>query len=204
MLHHLDPLTTRSAFTDAAAVFLATVAAVADDQWEQPGVGEWTVRELTAHAIRSFETLERLCDTAAATPVVESASAYYRVVAELPDVHRGVAQRAREAAARLVEPVRSAGTAAERALDRLAATPDDHVGESFVGPMRFGDYLPTRLVELGIHTLDLQGSTGQTLTLPRSAVGVILGVLADLTDGPTVLLALTGRRPLPAGFNLLG
>ena len=78
MLHHLDPLTTRSAFTDAAAVFLATVAAVADDQWEQPGVGEWTVRELTAHTIRSFETLERLCDTAAAVPVVESAAAYYR------------------------------------------------------------------------------------------------------------------------------
>ena len=96
MLHHLDPLTTRSAFTDAAAVFLATVAAVADDQWEQPGLGEWTVRELTAHTIRSFETLERLCDTAAAVPVVESASAYYRAVAELPDVHRGVAQRARE------------------------------------------------------------------------------------------------------------
>ena len=54
MFHHLDPLTVRAAFPDAAEVFLATVSGVQPDQWEQPGLGEWTVRELTGHALRSF------------------------------------------------------------------------------------------------------------------------------------------------------
>ena len=51
MFHHLDPLTVRAAFPDAAEVFLATVSAVQPGQWDQPGLGEWTVRELTGHAL---------------------------------------------------------------------------------------------------------------------------------------------------------
>lgn len=204
MFHYLDPLTVRAAFPDAADVFLATTAAVRPEQWDQPGLGEWTVRELTAHGLRAFQTLQRLCDTTAATPVVGSAPEYYRAVREVPDVHGGVAQRGREAGAQLVDPIATARMTAEHALGRLAATPDDHVGESFVGPMRLADYLPTRVVELGIHTLDLQVATGQVLTLPASATSVILGTLSELTDVPVLLLALTGRRPLPEGFNVLG
>jgi uncharacterized protein (TIGR03083 family) len=204
VFHHLDPLTVRAAFPDAAEVFLATTAAVGLEQWEQPGLGEWTVRELTAHALRAFQTLQRLCDTSADGPAVESAPAYYQAVAQVADVHAGVAQRGHEAGAQLVDPVATARMTAEQALGRLAATPDDHVGESFVGPMRLADYLPTRVVELGLHTLDLQVATDQPLTLPASATSVILGTLAELTDVPVLLLALTGRRPLVDGFNVLG
>ena len=204
MFHHLDPLTVRAAFPDAAEVFLATTAAVGPEQWEQPGLGEWTVRELTAHALRAFQTLQRLCDTSADAPAVESAPAYYQAVAQVADVHAGVAQRGHEAGAQLVDPVATARMMVEQALGRLAATPDDHVGESFVGPMRLADYLPTRVVELGLHTLDLQVATDQPLTLPASATGVILGTLAELADVPVLLLAITGRRPLVDGFNVLG
>ena len=204
MFHHLDPLTVRAAFPDAAEVFLATVSAVQPDQWEQPGLGEWTVRELTGHALRSFGTLQRLCDTTGGTPVVDSAPAFYRAVSVVPGVHIGVAERGREAGARLVDPVATARMTAEQALARLAATPDEHVGETFVGPMRLADYLPTRVVELGLHTLDLQAATGQPLLLPASATNVMLGVLAELADLPVLLLAMTGRRALPAGFNVIG
>ena len=104
----------------------------------------------------------------------------------------------------LVDPVATAKMTAEQALARLAATPDEHVGETFVGPMRLADYLPTRVVELGLHTLDLQAATGQPLLLPASATNVMLGVLSELADLPVLLLAMTGRRALPAGFNVIG
>ncbi|HEY8094268.1 MAG TPA: maleylpyruvate isomerase family mycothiol-dependent enzyme [Acidimicrobiales bacterium] len=203
MFHHLDPLTVRAAFPDAAEVFLATLAAVGPDQWDQPGLGEWTVRELAAHALRAFQTLQRHCDTRAEGPVVEAAPGYYRAVAQIADVHAGVAQRGHEAGAQLVDPFATARMTVEQALGRLAATSDEHVGETFAGPMRLADYLPTRVVELGIHTLDLQRATGQPLTLPASATGVILGTLAELSDVPLLLLAMTGRQALPDGFNVL-
>lgn len=204
MFHHLDPLTVRASFPDVADVFLSTVAAVRFDQWEQPGLGVWSVRELTGHALRAFITLEQLCDTTAERPSILSASDYYRTVLQLPDLHGGVATRGKEAGAQLVDPVATARMTVEEALGRLAATPDEHVGEAFGGTMRLADYLPTRVLEAGIHTLDLQAATGQTLALPASAIGVIVGVLADLGDMPVVLRALTGRQPLPIDFNLLG
>ena len=204
MFHHLDPLTVRAAFPDAADVFLATVSAVPADRWDEPGLGEWTVRELTGHALRSFSTLQRLCDTTAESPVVvDSAPAYYQAVARIPGVHVGAAERGREAGAALVDPMATVRMVAERALARLAATPDEHVGETFVGPMRLADYLPTRVVEMALHTLDLQAATGQPLLLPASAANVTLGVLAELADLPVLLLAMTGRQALPSGFNVI-
>ena len=47
----------RRAFDDAADWYLATVALVGD-RWQQPGLGEWTVRDLVGHASRSFLTIE--------------------------------------------------------------------------------------------------------------------------------------------------
>jgi uncharacterized protein (TIGR03083 family) len=204
VFHHLDPLTVRAAFSDATEVFLATVAAVPADQWEEPGLGEWTVRELTGHALRSFSTLQRLCDTTSdSAVVVDSAPGYYRAVARIPGVHIGAAERGREAGAALVDPMATVRMVAGQALTRLAATSDEHVGETFVGPMRLADYLPTRVVEVALHTLDLQAATGQPLLLPASAANVTLGVLAELADLPVLLLAMTGREALPTGFNVI-
>jgi uncharacterized protein (TIGR03083 family) len=203
VFHHLDPLTARAAFRDASDAFLAATGAVPAGGWDEPGLGEWTVRELTAHALRAFLTLQRLCDTTGGAPQLESAMAYYRAVAVREDLHAGVLQRGREAGAQLVDPEATARRTAEQALGRLAATPDEHVGETFAGPMRLADYLPTRVVELGIHTLDLQRATGQPMALPASAAAVVLGTLAELADVPTLLMAMTGRQPLPDGFNVL-
>jgi uncharacterized protein (TIGR03083 family) len=203
VFHHLDPLTARAAFRDASDALLAATGGVPAGGWDEPGLGEWTVRELTAHALRAFLTLQRLCDTTGGAPQLESAMAYYRAVAVREDVHAGVLQRGREAGAQLIDPEATARRTAEQALGRLAATPDEHVGETFAGPMRLADYLPTRVVELGIHTLDLQRATGQPMALPASAAAVVLGTLAELADVPTLLMAMTGRQPLPDGFNVL-
>jgi hypothetical protein len=124
-------------------------------------------------------------------------------VAHIPGVHIGAAERGREAGAALVDPMATVRMVAEQALARLAATSDEHVGETFVGPMRLADYLPTRVVEVALHTLDLQAATGQPLLLPASAANVTLGVLAELADLPVLLLAMTGREALPTGFNVI-
>ena len=41
------------------------------------------------------------------------------------------------------------------------------------------------------------------MALPASAAAVVLGTLAELADVPTLLMAMTGRQPLPDGFNVL-
>ena len=203
MFHHLDPLTVRASFPDVAEDFLTTVAGVGPDQWSEPGLGEWTVRELTGHGLRALAALHRFCDSSGDGPTMPTTSAYYRAAPGY-DAHLGIAERGRRAGADLVDPMATTRMVVDDTLARLAATPDDHVGEVRGGSMRLEDYLPTRVVEIGVHTLDLQAATGQPLALPASANGVILGVLADLADIPVVLRALTGREELVTGYNLLG
>ena len=155
MFHQLDPLTVRAAFPDAAEVFLATVSEVQVDQWDRPGLGEWTVRELTGQRCAPSGPCSGCATPPERTPS-STARRAITAVSAVPGVHLGVAERGREAGARLVDPVATSRMTAEQAIARLAATPDEHVGETFVGPMRLADYLPTRVVELGLHTLDLQ------------------------------------------------
>src|ERR1700733_15329708 len=47
---------TSSAFADACAFFVDTVSVVTNDRWEQPGLGEWTVRQSVAHTNRAQTT----------------------------------------------------------------------------------------------------------------------------------------------------
>ena len=82
------PAAVRAAFEDAAASLLTTVERVEPHQWELPGLGEWTVRELTAHTLRAFSTIERYL---AAEPSVDrlivDAADYFRVGLADPKVH---------------------------------------------------------------------------------------------------------------------
>lgn len=39
----------RHAYRSAARTFVAVVGQLRPEQWERTGLGEWTVRELTAH-----------------------------------------------------------------------------------------------------------------------------------------------------------
>jgi hypothetical protein len=78
------------------------------------------------------------------------------------------------------------------------------------GRIRISEYLPSRTVELTVHTSDLlqsQGVPAAEQTVPASAAAATLHVLADLAAQKGVaaplLRAATGRAPLPAGFTLL-
>ena len=98
-------------------------------------------------------------------------------------------------------------------LARVEATPDDAVLGTFVGGIRLVDYLPSRVVELVVHTLDLTDalSAGRRWWARTAAAEVTLGTLAGraaagpATADPLALVrAMTGRAPLPGDFNVLG
>jgi uncharacterized protein (TIGR03083 family) len=198
------PASVRAAFEDASATLLTTIDRVAAHQWELPGLGMWTVRELVAHTLRGFTTIER---SLAAQPTVDrliiDAADYYRIVLADPKVHAGVAERGRSAGAQLTDPVGETEATAQRVLAVVASTADDDVVETFAGQMMFIEYLATRATEVALHTLDLQRATGQPLELQPATSSMVVGLLAELAEPITLMSALTGRGHLPADFNVL-
>jgi len=196
----------REAFEAAAQWFVATAAEVGD-RWEAPGLGEWDVRALVGHLSRSFVTVE----TYLAKPVdhveVESARLYYaatRSIAAGP----GVAQRGRDAGQALGDdPAAAVAELAARVVPLVRSCTGDELMTTIAGGMRLRDYLPTRTFELVVHTCDLSVALGTPLAVPPSsashALHLVTELLIDDAHSGEVLLALTGRRPLPAGFSVM-
>ena len=204
MLQH--PAAVRAAFEEGAATLLHTLRAVGPEYWDRPGaLGEWTTRELTAHTLRAFVTVEGYLAAAPANDrVLADAAEYYNTALSDPTAHQGVAVRGRQAGRQLIDPIGEAEATIERVLAQIAATADDEPVNTFAGQITLIEYLATRVVELGVHTLDIQRATGQFPELHSDTSSVVLGVLMQLTAPVPVILALTGRAPLPDGFNTLG
>lgn len=202
----------RAALRAAADHLVALTAEVPADAWTKPGLGEWTVRELTGHAARALSTIEQYLEAGAmGEPEVESASAYFLKVLTRGDaaaLNAGVAQRGREAGAALGDdPATAVRTIAERVLARVDATADGAVLPTAAGRMRLIDYLPTRIFELTVHSLDLAAAVGLSRQPSQASLTITLELAAALAVGQAkageVLLAITGRRSLPAGFSIL-
>lgn len=204
MLQH--PAAVRAAFDEGAGTLLSTLRAITPEFWDRAGaLGEWTTRELTAHTLRAFVTIEGYLAAAPATDrVLADAPEYYATVLSDPTVHQGVASRARQAGRQLTDPVGEAEVTIERVLAQVAATADDDPVNTFAGQITLIEYLATRVVELGVHTLDLQRATGQHPQLHPDTAAVVLSVLIQLSSPIPVILALSGRTPLPDNFNALG
>lgn len=203
MLH--DPFEVRAAFEEAATTFLQSVRAVTDEQWDRAGaLGEWSTRELVAHTLRAFYTVERYLVAEPQTDrVLADATEYYAAALADPTAHSGVLERGRRAGRQLFDPAGEAEATIARVLALVAATADDEPVNTFAGQITLSEYLATRVVEVGVHTLDLQRSTGQLAELHPTTAATVLAVLTQLASPAPLILALTGRSPLPAGYNLL-
>lgn len=194
----------RAAFEDAAASLLTTITRVQGHQWELPGLGIWTVRELTAHSLRGFTTIERyLAAEPSVDRLISDAADYYRTVFADPNVHGSVAERGRQAGAQLTDPIGESEATVQRVLALVASTADDDIVETGVGQMMFVEYLATRAAEVALHTLDLQRATGQPPTLSVATSSMVVGLMAELAEPITLLSALTGRGILPTDYNVL-
>jgi uncharacterized protein (TIGR03083 family) len=204
MLQH--PAAVRAAFSEGAATLLATLRAIGPEHWDRQGaLGDWTVRELTAHTLRAFITIDGYLSAQPSTDrVLADASEYYQTVLADTGVHQGVNARARQAGRQLIDPVGEAETTIPHVLALVASTADDEPVNTFAGQITLTEYLATRVVELGVHTLDLQRATGQQPELHPDTAAVVLTVLTQLASPVPLILALAGRAALPAGYNVLG
>ncbi len=72
--------------------------------------------------------------------------------------------------------------------------------------MRLSGYLPTRIFELAVHSLDIARATGLSAGLPNevlaAATTLATQIAVELGEGEAVLLALTGRAELPHPFSV--
>jgi uncharacterized protein (TIGR03083 family) len=197
----------REAFAEAAGWFVRTVGAVGGE-WDRPGLGEWTVRDLVGHTSRALSTVETYLDRPAAAVDVPSAVDYYRLVLATAGSPAEVAERGRAAGAALgADPEVAVAALAERVVDRVAGAPPDSLVGTPVGGMRLADYLPSRTFELTVHTCDLAAALGVEQRVPAAAAAASLalagGLAARAGRAAALLLAATGRGGLPDGYTVL-
>lgn len=194
--------TWRGNFTEAIGWFLDT-AAQARGRLDQPGLGEWSVRALIGHTGRAITTVTDYLG-ATGTPAATVLD-YYRLAPSWDAA--AIAQRGRDAAAALGDhPVAALAAAATPVRTAVSVAADQAPLRTPVGVMALEEYLPTRTFELTVHTCDLAVALGLPPVPPLGPATSALRILGQAA-GPrlgTVLLSLTGRRQLPAGFTLLG
>ena len=203
MLQH--PAAVRAAFEEGADTLLRTLRSVTPDLWDRPAaLADWSTRELAAHALRAFVTIEGYLAAEPHTDrILGDAAEYYAAALSDPTVHEGVAVRGRQAGRQLIDPVGEAEATIAAVLALVAATADDEPVNTFAGQITLSEYLATRVVEVGVHTLDLQRATGQHPELHPATAAVVRSVLTQLAAPVPLILALSGRTTLSPDYNVL-
>jgi len=198
----------RTGYTAITDVFIDTVARVDETQWQQVGLGEWTVRELVGHNCRAtFGLIEGSINHPAERLDIERPVDFWKDV-RTPADNAAIAEDGRKAAAILGDnPLQAVREIADRVRAHIDQSPDDTLITTRAGGMRLIDYLATRVFECTIHTLDLAAAIQADIDLPTSAATIALQILGEraMLRGHVIplLLAATGRRPLPQGLSVL-
>jgi uncharacterized protein (TIGR03083 family) len=199
----------RGAYKEAADFHVAIVGKVRPEQWDQPGLGEWSARELAAHTSRAMLTVEHYAANPGQELTMDSALAYYRRAMSGEDINQVVAERGRSTAREIGDDLPRFVAALRDRIARLIDTlADDFVFGTNMGGIELRHYPPTRTVELVVHTLDLQRAIGNDDAPPADAIRMTLHVLADLAvDSPhagRLALLATGREVWEGPFTVLG
>ena len=186
------------------AVSLA--AQVAADQWDFPALGSWSVRTLVGHIGRSFTTVIDYSARPADRVEVADSAEYYLAIIPLLAEPEQIDARAEQAGLALGEhPLDALRELQTRANAVLGA--EDPVITTIAGGMRLSDYLPTRIFELGLHSVDLARAIGVPETLPPEVADGILALSVEVArrrgDSHALMCALTGRGSLPGGYSVV-
>src|SRR5438067_1453584 len=161
----------RQTFAQASGFFIAVAEHVRDDQWDDPGLGVWSVRDLVGHTSLAHTNVERDLAAPPSTRSVEDAVAFFEAGLAVPGVEERVAQRGREAGVALgADPVSVVRGVADQASAIVAQLPDESILATSIGSMRLPSYLPTKTFELMVHTLDLAAAIGLKVEPPADAL----------------------------------
>lgn len=166
------------------------------------------MRDLVGHTSRALLTVETYLGKPVAAVKVTSPVDYFRLSLASVGDPAAVAQRGRDAGTVLGDEVPQAiGAIADRVRARVRTASEDDLVATPVGGMRLADYLPTRIIELTVHTCDLATALGEQFEVPQAAGVESLSLVGELAAragraGP-LLRAATGRGGLPNGFTVL-
>jgi hypothetical protein len=204
----------RRTYRTAAVTFVDLVSRLPAGRWDEPALGDWTLRDLIGHTAGS--ALRQVTDvlaTPAADVVIPAAEGYFAFARTVPPARYAAAvaastEDARRTGLRLTGPSATLiGELAGRATQALAAAGDDDVVATPAGGMRVRDWLPTRTFELVVHGLDAAAATGLEAGFAAEAIteATVLAarIAAAVGDGPAALRALTGRATLPKNFSVI-
>jgi len=196
-------------FGGTATAFANVVAEIRTDQWDGPGLGEWSVRSLVGHTSRAVRTvIDYLALDEPESVTITTAEEYYRQVSRNAAASAAIAQRGVESGIALGDdPARAISLMIKRALVKLGEQRYDRRITVRGGSMPLQEYLHTRLFELVVHTMDIGRATGIRPAFPDGAAEettrLAAGIAADQGRAEDVLLALTGRSSLPRGFTIV-
>lgn len=197
-------------YASAARSFAGLVASLPAGAWDGPGLGDWDLRALVGHTSRSLTTVSSYLATRAAREDVTTPAEYYlRVTPTTLGIDpAAVAERGRQAGRDLGDDPRAA---VERLVDSAladAGAAGDPLIEVIGGlGIRLSTYLPTRTFELAVHGLDIARAAGVAYTPPADVLAAAVELAGQVAvaagHGEVLLLALTGRTGLPAGFSIV-
>jgi uncharacterized protein (TIGR03083 family) len=162
------------------------VDALPDDQFDRPtALPGWRVSELVAHLSMCAAAPARWLDEPAPERAEVSAADYLLC---LPAAASGIGERTQALAlgktpAQLRALVRDAVASLR---DAVAATDPARVIPSRLAPMRFDEFLVTRVVEGVVHGLDLSAAVDPDPGALRIATRALLGALVVKAPGHTV------------------
>ncbi|MET8121069.1 maleylpyruvate isomerase N-terminal domain-containing protein [Micromonospora sp. NPDC005291] len=186
----MDPV--RTAFSAECARLTEILAELVDGDLDLPtDCPPWTVRELIAHVRTGIGRLTDMLAAPAPPRAEVDAAGYFGTAKFTPQVDADrIAGGRRDARqvdrAALASEVDRAWRATDAAV--AAAPPDRVVRTRHGDAMLLTEFLRTRVVEVGVHGLDLAAALGRPPWLTAAAAAVI----ADL---------LTAGRPAPAGLR---
>lgn len=188
---------------DALAGVLTAMGAVDLDRPTR--LGDWTVQQLVAHLVRGVDRIPAyLTAPSPPEPGTDWLDYWSRAADSDP---AAISRRAREFARaingrRVIEVWRQT---VALALGEAAAAPASQVVHTPFGAIRLDHYLPTRVLELTVHGLDLRAALDLEEVATPFALEITAEVLDGLLDGPrpddvgddpvTWILAATGRGP---------
>jgi uncharacterized protein (TIGR03083 family) len=178
-----DPARAREAYKFGHLVIRDWLAAVPGDVWSTPSVlPGWTLADLAAHLVdlaRSAATVAVEPQDATPLTPLEYMDGYAAGADDIAHTARELAAEASGSAHDLLLALDKYYESALRNLEQFGN--DDPVVRARRGPIRLGDYLATRAVELAVHADDLARSVPgiEAPTMPRDVIRLAVQTLLD-------------------------
>ncbi|PSL08279.1 uncharacterized protein (TIGR03083 family) [Haloactinopolyspora alba] len=194
MAKRIDPVTAWAAYEVGISTVRSWLDDLPEQAWAQPSVlPGWDVTDLAAHLATvsaSVTVLAAAPSDAHAGTASDYLASYAAVADEIADTARELADDGDREPAAVLARIDEQRAAAAEVVERIGL--HDQVVTTRRVPVRLGDYLLTRVVEIAVHADDLARSVPDVTApaLPRDTVRMaaraLLDVLAERAPGRSV------------------